>query len=74
LAKISENCDHVTSTPDLRTFFVCPQPRRDPKERLKAEEDSGIVLSPQRRSFLTGCQGSSSAAGHGQQSVSIEIF
>lgn len=26
----------------------------DPKERLKEEKD-GIVLSPQRRSFGTGC-------------------
>ncbi|XP_033101004.1 eukaryotic translation initiation factor 4E transporter-like isoform X2 [Anneissia japonica] len=28
----------------------------DPKERLKEEQRDGIVLSPQRRSFVHGCQ------------------
>jgi hypothetical protein len=52
------------------------QSRRDPKERIKADqEDSGIVLSPQRRSFFTGCQGSNAAAaGNGQQTVSSAGF
>ena len=30
--------------------FVCA----DPKERLREERD-GIILSPQRKSFVTGC-------------------
>ena len=28
----------------------------DPVERLKDSERDGIVLSPQRRSFIAGCQ------------------
>ncbi|CAL4059905.1 unnamed protein product, partial [Meganyctiphanes norvegica] len=30
---------------------------RDPRERVKQEEQDGLVLSPQRRSFSTGCHG-----------------
>jgi translation initiation factor 4E transporter len=43
----------------------------DPKERLKEEQD-GIVLSPQRRNFSTGCQvskTSSSLVGAGGPSI-----
>ena len=43
----------------------------DPKERLKEEQD-GIVLSPQRRNFSTGCQvskTSSSQMGGGGPSI-----
>ena len=43
----------------------------DPKDRLKEEQD-GIVLSPQRRNFSTGCQvskTSSSMMGGGGPSI-----
>ncbi|KAK8744636.1 hypothetical protein OTU49_000544, partial [Cherax quadricarinatus] len=30
---------------------------RDPRERVKQEDQDGLVLSPQRRSFSTGCHG-----------------
>lgn len=30
---------------------------RDPRERVKQEEQDGLILSPQRRSFSTGCHG-----------------
>ncbi|XP_047737299.1 uncharacterized protein LOC108664692, partial [Hyalella azteca] len=39
---------------------------RDARERLKQEEQDGIILSPQRRSFGTGCQLSGGGAGVGR--------
>lgn len=43
-----------------RHFFPFSfQPRKDAKDRIKAEQQDGIVLSPQRRSFLGGCHVSS---------------
>ncbi|XP_076472828.1 uncharacterized protein LOC143302173 isoform X2 [Babylonia areolata] len=36
----------------------------DPRERVKEEQD-GIVLSPQRRNFSTGCQVSKTSSGMG---------
>ncbi|CAH1801594.1 unnamed protein product, partial [Owenia fusiformis] len=38
-----------------RDFFSRRRPS-DPKEYIKDQEQDGIVLSPQRRSFGTGCQ------------------
>ena len=38
----------------LFTLYTASERSADPKERLKEEKD-GIVLSPQRRSFGTGC-------------------
>ncbi len=40
-----------------------PLQKKDAKDRLKAEQEGGLVLSPQRRSFLSGCQGSQVRTG-----------
>lgn len=41
----------------------------DPRERLK-EDDLDVILSPQRRSFGGGCQGSAVLASHSRRPVS----
>lgn len=41
----------------------------DPRERLK-EDDLDVVLSPQRRSFGGGCQGSVAPAPHSRRPIS----
>ena len=46
----------IVLTTESLIFF---QRRVDPKDRIKADapgDIGGLVLSPQRRSFLTGCQ------------------
>ena len=62
--------------------FSFQQPRRDAKDRLKGElqqDHGGLVLSPQRRSFLGGCQGQQqqddgedpSAAGNSKDELNL---
>lgn len=41
----------------------------DPRERLK-EDDLDVILSPQRRSFGGGCQGSAVLPSHSRRPVS----
>ncbi len=41
------------------------------KDRLKAEQEGGLVLSPQRRSFLSGCHVSNSMGGAGQDGQEV---
>lgn len=46
-----------------RYFFYLAFFNEDPRERLK-EDDLDVVLSPQRRSFGSGCQGNALPAAH----------
>lgn len=41
----------------------------DPRERLK-EDDLDVILSPQRRSFGSGCQGTVALAPHSRRPIS----
>lgn len=41
----------------------------DPRERLK-EDDLDVILSPQRRSFGGGCQGTAALAAHSRRPIS----
>ena len=36
-------------------MFILKKRSGDPRDRLRKEQDGGIVLSPQRRSFNSGC-------------------
>jgi hypothetical protein len=51
--KLSVGNWYVQIKINILTFFF---QKKDAKDRLLKAETEGIVLSPQRRSFITGCQ------------------
>ena len=62
-------CPQIYANFNIEKIKLPQRNLKDPKERLRAEQqqDVGLVLSPQRRSFNTGCQISQPATTSNQE-------